>query len=1566
MLNNVLAPHLEYDPSFNRITPVPSQILTVYYKEQPLNITLDSGATVSFIRLSTAMALQCPISPNDQLALLADEKTRLAALGEINITLNRAHFSVNLRALVVKNLQADCFGGTNFHKDNDIETRITTGQIKIHHKFTVMQTNPVLPLPATVLQVNTIALSAISETTVPSPLITKSVPPTPITIPRSSTIMPGASLLIPLPPSLSHLNQISLQPLFSKSSPFPPQICSVVDKTAAIINHSADILLVKKKSTMLATQAATVDPRSPILATAAQPKMMPPPTPSSDPAVQINKSILSTQQLATIDDIHKAAASAFDSDLSTGYNHHSGKYYANLRFKEDSRPEAKTLDVPQYNRQCASLQQALMDRLEHQRVLVNPHDHGIEVRSVSPSWVIQKGSAKSKPLKECTIDELRWVVAFNNLNSHLLPKPAKVSSLTKAVKFLARWKFHILADLHNSYFQIHVAKKYWCWLGVMTPYRGLRVLTRLGQGLLNSEGELDELLAIVLGDHLLSGICEIARDDIQVGGDTKDEAIENWRLVLSTLARNGLKVSPKKVRIFPESTEVYGVKLQNNTLSPSDHVLSTLGITSIEQLKTARDVNAWRGLYKTLLHNLPKLSSFMHPFDLATASMSARDKFTWSPELTAAFNAAQKHLTEARALALPAPHEQLILQPDGAQRPPAIGWVLYVRRDINNKSQLVPVQYCSAKLKPHMQFWSPCEIEAVATNIAVEQCAPWIMEASKPTYVCPDSKAVVQAANRMAMGKMSTNPRLQNLLACINRRPILFHHSSAKLGQHLLSDVCSRTPTTCTVQDCSIEKFIEELPDKVELMSATTDNSIACIAMGDADAAIIAATATDILSLLTSPSSAIPLGSLETWRAIQEGDPDSAVVLHCKKFGDTPRKKNTNPTINRFFSAATIKNGILVVPTLDKKTMRNVDKIVIPQTYLATLLTVIHMKCNHPSKYQMEQIIQRYFYPPPGLDNKISALYQQCFTCQSIQKLKPSTNFSPPQSPAHPGTHLQSDVFKHERQLILVTTDLFSNFTTSCFIQSEQKMDLLNGLIQTSTPIRRAATVLIRTDRAPALQALASQQHPDLIKVGIKLVLPDTSHNKNSNAKIDKIIQELQTEVRKMIPQSRQLTNAELAMATSALNNRIRKAGFTAGEIQFARDVATDSNLTMSDASIQQSNLEDRPRPSHPPAPPLQRGEIVFIKKDLSKMSTHQPFLVTNPGSSNSSITKILHSQPSSPLPIKFSPFSIQVKNSDLHPLPYFTPKASFSSQVQLQKTQTEHTPQPPPKRAPPWQPLLPPESDSDSDDTTDLPRPHHPPPNLPPPLQIQQHLLAQIQEIAALPQDHPILPQILQAFQSSRSAARNSLAHPQLPLLPPPPLPEPPRALPDTPPTIANPTPPSPPLPPRLAKLQAIAKLSRPIPQLEGAEPTPETTPDSSIICSSPPQQHHLSPTEPWSPSHSPTREPSLEWDTVDDTPSFNLYPSPPGFLHLSLSSPGLTRNRVYDFSDWSPDRLSQPVPQCHLHSAQISPARVYNLSDVLPLFPPPDSLPPLIPRVTGPLLTFSRLLRRLRRRRH
>ena len=131
----------DFDPSptLNRLVPIPSQILQVSYNSKPLQITLDTGATVSYIRLDQVNSLSLPVGPNDQLALLADQKTRMASLGEVDFVVTLGHLQLRVRALVMKNLQAPCFGGTTFHADNDIQARIKSGKVLVHGQFLVNQ-----------------------------------------------------------------------------------------------------------------------------------------------------------------------------------------------------------------------------------------------------------------------------------------------------------------------------------------------------------------------------------------------------------------------------------------------------------------------------------------------------------------------------------------------------------------------------------------------------------------------------------------------------------------------------------------------------------------------------------------------------------------------------------------------------------------------------------------------------------------------------------------------------------------------------------------------------------------------------------------------------------------------------------------------------------------------------------------------------------------------------------------------------------------------------------------------------------------------------------------------------------------------------------------------------------------------------------------------------------------------------------------------------------------------------------------------------------------------------------
>ena len=162
--------------------------------------------------------------------------------------------------------------------------------------------------------------------------------------------------------------------------------------------------------------------------------------------------------------------------------------------------------------------------------------------------------------------------------------------------------------------------KLWGYLGIMTPFRGIKIITRAGQGLLNSDYELEQLLFKVLGDEIADGICMAARDDVTVGGNTIDEAISNWERVLSKISSCNLKITSHKVRILLPDTEVYGYRIKGGEVLPSEHIVTDLGKSQISELTTVKKVNSWKGLYKTLIGHLPHLSHFMSPFDAATAA----------------------------------------------------------------------------------------------------------------------------------------------------------------------------------------------------------------------------------------------------------------------------------------------------------------------------------------------------------------------------------------------------------------------------------------------------------------------------------------------------------------------------------------------------------------------------------------------------------------------------------------------------------------------------------------------------------------------------------------------------------------------------------------------------------------------------------------------------------------------------------------------------------------------------------------------------------------------------------
>ena len=96
------------------------------------------------------------------------------------------------------------------------------------------------------------------------------------------------------------------------------------------------------------------------------------------------------------------------------------------------------------------------------------------------------------------------------------------------------------------------------WLGILTPFSGLRVLARSGQGLIGESEQLDQLLAKVFKEEMMEGRMARIQDDIVIGGVDQEQAFETYKQIIYKCDKANLKVEPARTHMFPDSADIAG------------------------------------------------------------------------------------------------------------------------------------------------------------------------------------------------------------------------------------------------------------------------------------------------------------------------------------------------------------------------------------------------------------------------------------------------------------------------------------------------------------------------------------------------------------------------------------------------------------------------------------------------------------------------------------------------------------------------------------------------------------------------------------------------------------------------------------------------------------------------------------------------------------------------------------------------------------------------------------------------------------------------------------------------
>ena len=931
----------------------------------------------------------------------------------------------------------------------------------------------------------------------------------------------------------------------------------------------------------------------------------------------------------------------FNNNVSEGYNNFSGELDVDWNWLNNQLPPPNIMKHPTYsNTKMKILLQEKIDFMESQNICMKAHTLGVPVQYASLPMLVPKSSLKTVTGNPTHIN-YRFVTLFNKLNEYIAMEPSQPDNIEETLYDVGQWKYIIVGDLSNSFHQRWIAKSKLPWMAFPSPYKGMYILLRSGQGMKNQSEGLQHKMRMVLGDLIQQGKARIIADDIQTGGKTVMEALENWKLILQACAKNNIKIDPKKTKILSNNIHLLGWIKKNDSLHPDPHRI--LAIQKAEFPNTVSDMRSYLGTYKTFFKSMENMAQILHPLEQVTGEKDGKAKIEWNPELSKAFKVSQQSIGSISPLYQPKREDQLVITLDWSKK--GIGATLYAVSGPEKKI----VEYFSAKLKGNQINWPPCDGEGLALATALKRFSHFLREAFTPTIVASDNKTVIQALNLMATGSFSTSPRLNALLSSINIYPLKFRHISGKFKLNQDSDASSRQPMNCQDKQCSVCTFISDQANILDKVHNTNIRNIHVLPQPDLceDNCHHNIFVKDYVSQehnrnvsidnVIDGSASLPFLSHRYVLQLQNEDPVLTKLKNHLTSGSRPRKvdnKNNelkhyltlNPKINR--------DGLIVVDRTIQPHLLNLQVPIIPSSFATSIISAVHVKLNHPNMNQMIKACNRNFCVLKQRQ-QIESVVKSCINCLSQAKLPRSTKeFQNETKPSHPGTHWAADVNKHSGQTILVCTDNFSSFTRTKIIKSETKNEQKNAIIDNILPLRSVTgNTTVRMDTAPALASLAANQE-ELNQVGIYLE-QGYQKNKNSLAKVDKTIQELRAEIRKYAPEGHTITNLELQLATEKLNMRIRDQNLSAREIFFRRKQESDEPIPFQDDKF--SSEQKKKRGVYNVYKSVNQPEdktdvklhsLVFITNEYSKLKARELYMVTKIISdSEVIIQKLIHFQ---------------------------------------------------------------------------------------------------------------------------------------------------------------------------------------------------------------------------------------------------------------------------------------------------------------------------------------------------
>ena len=352
-----------------------------------------------------------------------------------------------------------------------------------------------------------------------------------------------------------------------------------------------------------------------------------------------------------------------------------------------------------------------------------------------------------------------------------------------------------------------------------------------------------------------------------------------------------------------------------------------------------------------------------------------------------------------------------------------------------------------------------------------------------------------------------------------------------------------------------------------------------------------------------------------------------------------PFKKLTNiKDVKPYLQVSSVADDGLLVVRHHEPLSPSRECIIVPRQALDGLLTALHIQLSHPSCHQLKLVVKYHLYAL-HLDKAISRVYDGCHSCVAIQS-SPVTRIDQSTSPPPDaiGRSFAADVIKRSRQLIFVLRETVTSYTSIVSHEDERHQTLRDAIVKLCLKMRPmdGPPAVIHTDPAPGFRALVDDPLLKKYRITIELGQPK---NPNKNPVAERAVQELEMELLRQEPLGGVVSPLTLAVATSALNSRIRSRGLCLREMWTQRDQFSNQQLPLANDHLiafqhelrlsthPHSECTKAPLQQRRPTPLIDVGDLVYLHSDLNKSRARDRYLVVAIDPPFCDIKKFIRSQ---------------------------------------------------------------------------------------------------------------------------------------------------------------------------------------------------------------------------------------------------------------------------------------------------------------------------------------------------